>query len=650
MRKTIKILLVEDNETDAELILRQVHRAGYDVKSERVESREEMMTALDMQAWDIILSDYSLPNFGGRMALEVYKERDLDIPFIVISGAIGEETALEMMKAGAHDYLMKGKLTRLVPAIEREIQETKVRHQRRVMEMELRDSEARFRTMIETAPGLLIIVDKLGNAQYASPNCEEITGFTAEDIKTDFYCLVHEQDRNRAGRFIRLTLHEELEVRNFEFQGIRKDSIVWYGSASWKPFHVARESTQGFVMQIVDITSRKQTEEELRIVNRALRVTSECNLALVRATEEDSLLRDICRVIVENGGYRFAWIGYARQDSAFTIQPKAYYGFEEGYLSKISLSWADNKYGNGPMGRSIRNKKTVFVADAQSDPEITLFKDELLQRGYRSIISIPLFFEGNAFGCLGIYSSKVDAFDPDEIALLSEMAEDLSFGIHTLRTRTERRIAGMLLEQSNAELARAYDATLEGWSRALELRERETAGHSHRVVSMTIDLSRRMGINEEDLIHIRRGSLLHDIGKMGIPDSILLKPGPLSPDEWVIMQQHPMYAFQLLSGIPYLLAALNIPYCHHERWNGSGYPRGLKGEEIPLPARIFAVVDVWDALLSDRPYRPAWPKEKVFNYLHEQAEVQFDPRVVDTFFKIWEEKNNSDPEWLNIGD
>ncbi len=188
------------------------------------------------------------------------------------------------------------------------------------------------------------------------------------------------------------------------------------------------------------------------------------------------------------------------------------------------------------------------------------------------------------------------------------------------------------LQKANRELAEAYNDTLEGWSRALEMRERETAGHSLRVVDLTLQLAKALGVGEENLQHIRRGALLHDIGKMGIPDSILLKPSTLSEDEWVVMRQHPLYANELLKPIYYLEEAVDIPFCHHERWNGEGYPRRLKGEEIPLAARIFAVVDVFDALTSDRPYRPAWTLDAALRYIREQSGKLFDPKVVDAFF------------------
>lgn len=189
-------------------------------------------------------------------------------------------------------------------------------------------------------------------------------------------------------------------------------------------------------------------------------------------------------------------------------------------------------------------------------------------------------------------------------------------------------------QRASAELALAYDATLGGWARALEVRDHDTEGHSRRVSELTIELARAVGMSSSELAQVHRGALLHDIGKLGIPDHILHKPGPLSEEEWEIMRKHPEYAYRLLSPIQFLGPALEIPYCHHERWNGTGYPRKLSGEQIPLAARVFAVADVWDALRSDRSYRRAWSEEKARDYIKSNAGTLFDPKAVDVFLRI----------------
>lgn len=198
------------------------------------------------------------------------------------------------------------------------------------------------------------------------------------------------------------------------------------------------------------------------------------------------------------------------------------------------------------------------------------------------------------------------------------------------------------IEEAHTKLLSAYDATIEGWSRAMDLRDKETEGHTQRVTSLTEKLAKLAHMSDEDLINMRRGSLLHDIGKMGVPDSILHKPDKLTDEEWVVMRQHPQYAFEMIQPIEYLRPSLDIPHYHHEKWDGSGYPQGLKGEAIPLSARIFAIIDVWDALTSDRPYRQAWDKQRALDYIREQSGKHFDPHVVDLFHNMMAEDSETE--------
>jgi putative nucleotidyltransferase with HDIG domain len=247
--------------------------------------------------------------------------------------------------------------------------------------------------------------------------------------------------------------------------------------------------------------------------------------------------------------------------------------------------------------------------------------------GFRSYFVAPLVVKGQAVGALELFALSPLQPDREWMNFLETLAGQAAMAVNNRRLFESIR-------QSNRDLGEAYDTTLEGWSRALELRDRETQGHTLRVAEFTLRLARAAGIAEDDLVHVRRGALLHDIGKMGIPDGILLKPGPLDKEEWAVMRKHTTYAHELLSPVQFLIPALDIPYCHHERWDGTGYPRGLKGEAIPLPARVFSVVDSWDALSHDRPYRPAWSSDQVRAYLREKSGSHFEPRLVDLFLAM----------------
>ncbi len=280
------------------------------------------------------------------------------------------------------------------------------------------------------------------------------------------------------------------------------------------------------------------------------------------------------------------------------------------------------------IAHQVANSGTaILTTNAEEDPRFGKQHSVLLHH-FRSILCVPLKVKGEVTGV--IYADnrvRSGVFTHRDLKILTAFADQAAVAIENARLFDD-------LQRSNQKLAQAYDVTLEGWARALELRDQETQGHTRRVTQLTLKLAKKMGIKGEDLDHIRRGALLHDIGKMGIPDRILLKPGPLTEEEQKIMQQHPVYAYEMLKPIEKLQPALHIPYCHHERWDGSGYPRGLKGTQIPLAARIFAVVDVWDALRSERPYREAWPAKKVLKHIHDQAGKQFDPEVVKAFARL----------------
>jgi putative nucleotidyltransferase with HDIG domain len=308
--------------------------------------------------------------------------------------------------------------------------------------------------------------------------------------------------------------------------------------------------------------------------------------------------------------------------STRTLEYTAGRGFRTAALQRTHL-----RLGEGYAGQAAAERRIIHVPDLRRRSTDLLRSPTFAVEQFVSYYAVPLIAKGEVRGVLEVFHRGPLAADPEWLAFLDTLAGQAAIAI-------DNAVLFENLQRSNVEIALAYDATIEGWSRALELRDEATEGHTRRVTELTLQLAQALGMEPAELEHVRRGALLHDIGKMGIPDNILRKPGPLTDDEWVIMRRHPGYAYEMLSSIAYLRPALDIPYCHHERWNGTGYPRGLKGEAIPLAARIFAVVDVWDALCSERPYRPAWPKEKVLAEILAQSGEHFDPQAVRAFTEM----------------
>lgn len=269
----------------------------------------------------------------------------------------------------------------------------------------------------------------------------------------------------------------------------------------------------------------------------------------------------------------------------------------------------------------------VLTTNAQEDPR---FGGQLSVAAYqlRSILCAPLKIKEQLIGVIYVDNrARIGIFQESDLEVIKAFANQAAVAIDNAQLFDD-------LQKSNRELEKAYQATLEGWVRALDLRDKETEGHTQRVTILTQRLARAMGVEGDALVHITRGALLHDIGKMGIPDSILLKPGPLTDEERALICQHPVYAYEMLSPIEFLHPALDIPYCHHEKWDGTGYPRGLKGMEIPFAARIFPVIDVWDALVSNRPYRKGLPHDEVRSRIQTDSGSHFDPHVVDAFMEL----------------
>ena len=311
---------------------------------------------------------------------------------------------------------------------------------------------------------------------------------------------------------------------------------------------------------------------------------------------------------------------------ARTLDYAAGQGFRNHQVKGLHIPLGAGLAGQAALQRQIQSVSNLpdgLPSQDSQKPSVNIYAGE----GFLAHHAIPLSAKGQVQGVLEVFLRS--SFQPDDewFTFLETLSRQAAIAIDNSSLYDD-------LQRSNTNIVLAYDATIQGWSQALELRDKETEGHARRVTERTVQLAQLVGVPAADLEHVRRGTLLHDIGKMGIPDAILLKPGKLTEAEWVIMRRHPMLAYEMLSSIAYLRPALDIPHYHHEKWDGTGYPDGLKGEQIPLYARIFAIVDVYDALTNDRPYRPAWTPAQTLEYIRAESGKHFDPAIVEAFLNL----------------
>ena len=497
--------------------------------------------------------------------------------------------------------------------------------ERKQAENALQVSETKFRRLVEHLPTVIYMnpADDASSMNYVSPQIQALIGYTSEEWLTDqtlWMKALHPEDIEHVLAQTSHTDHQS-EPFDLEYRMTHRDGqLVWVHDQAIlvNDRDGKHHYWQGIML---DITARKQAEEKIQ-----------------RQLEHLIALSAVDRIIASNFDLKLSLseilvyvLKELRVDAADILifdsnMQMLEYGAERGFRTK-SVRKAQVRFGESYAGRVALERQLVQIPNIEDEPDNLLLKNFLAGEDFVCYYGVPLIAKGQVKGVLEVFHRS--KLNPDE--------EWIDF-LHTLARQVaiaaENAMLFASLQRSNLELTSAYDATIEGWSRALDLRDKETEGHSLRVTEMTGELSRVFGLSDMELVQVRWGSLLHDIGKMGVPDAILLKPGALTEDEWTVMKKHPFFAYEMLAPIRYLRQALDIPYCHHEKWDGTGYPRGLSGEQIPLSARIFAIVDVWDALTSDRPYRPAWTDNDALNYILMSSGTHFDPQVVDSFMQV----------------
>ncbi len=624
--RSLAALIIEDSEDDAQLVVRLLKKAGYEVAYEQIETAAQMRAALEQGIWDIVISDHSLPQFDSLTALMLLQETGLDIPFIAVSGTMSEETAVTMMKAGAHDYLNKENLTRLIPAIERELVQAKGRRERRRAEAALAESEQAHRTLFENVPVGLYRTSADGTILDVNPAMVKMFGYTERETLLAVNIVDLYVDRTVEEKF-KAEVERKDNISDFEAEYRRQD-----GSTFWarEHIHVVRNADGtplSYEGSLIDITGSRRNEEEIRQRLSELEVLYQSSIALSQLVNPKVIAQNIIDLLDQKMDWHHTTIRLYHPENE-TLELLAFNhpnlnSEEERRVVEKRFKTIVVKKGQGLSGWVIQHRQVVRTGDLKNDPR---YLDTF--PGLRSGLYVPIKIADRVIGVISIESEKANAFSESDERLTITLAAQAAIAINNSQLFDD-------LQRSNVDLTLAYDATIEGWSRALDLRDKETEGHTQRVTEITLRLAQTMGIGEDELVNIRRGALLHDIGKMGVPDSILFKPHELTNGEWEIMKKHAVFANEMLSPIRYLKsAAIDIPYCHHEKWDGTGYPRGLKGEQIPLAARIFSVADVWDALTSNRPYRAAWTKEQALQYIREQSGSHFDPQVADAFLKL----------------
>lgn len=503
--------------------------------------------------------------------------------------------------------------------------------ERRQAEDALRSSERKFRALAENIPSVVYQCNNDRNYSfiYLNDSIELLTGYPKTDFlngQLSFVDLYHPEDRTLIP-FPNLSEESQFNQEPFHITyRIRHKAGHWVWVDEWG---TGVADAQGKVQYLegvmIDITDRKRAEEELRRHAMELETLAVATSALRTAQNVMDMVPILARQALRAVNGTYASIFLLDIETGEFVS-RGWYTMDTPHARQRDESHLRHFPNSGITGRVATTGEIYMAEDIQNDPVILILDGEQERlKDVHGSVSLPLRAEDKIIGVMHIWSTEYRIFTDKEIRLLIALAETASNSIH-------RAILFEKTQEHAEELALAYDNTLAGWARALELRDEITEGHTRRVTELTLKLAYALNIPENEIVHIRRGALLHDIGKMGIPDSILHKPGPFTAQERMIMQQHTKYARDMLASISFLEPAIDIPYCHHEHWDGAGYPRGLKGEEIPLAARIFSVIDVWDALTSDRPYRRAWSQEKTRDYILERSGKQFDPKVVKAFF------------------
>lgn len=639
-KQPLRILLLEDEPTDAELVEAELREAGLHFVSLRVDTRDGFVRALDEFRPDIVLSDFRLPAFDGESAIKIVRERHPTVPVVMVTGAVGDEKAIELLKLGARDYVLKDRLARLPPVVERALSEERSIRARKAAEKALRESKARYEAIMQSANDAIACMKPDGTIHLWNKKSEEIFGYTAEEaIGQPLHQLItpvrYREKQTEGMQKFRATGTGYAVGNTLELVALHKNGNEFPVELSVSAMNINGEWHATGIIR--DITERRQAQARIQKLAQLYAMLSKTNTIIVHSANRDSLLSDICKAAVEDGKFIMAWVGLA-DDAAQRIIPVCHHGAEQGYLADILTSAGGTLADRGPTSIAIRENRISYINDLATDGRTLPWHEVALHRGFRSYVGLPLRLHGKVIGALSIYSGESDFFDAEQLDLMSEMSGDISFALDGFEREAQRQKAEEERETALEKLQNAFEGSIQLAASIAEKRDPYTAGHQQRVSELAVAIAREMGLEPERIESIRFGSLIHDIGKIGVPAEILSKPSRLTSMEMELIRAHVMIGYETVKDIEFPWPIAQMILQHHERLDGSGYPSGLKEADIILEARIIAVADTVEAMSSHRPYRPGRGVDVALEEIVAGRGKYFDKQVVDNCMRLFREK------------
>ncbi len=580
----LRALMIDDSEDDVLLTIRELKKGGYNPVYERIDTAADMKKALREKQWDIILCDYNMPTFNAPAAIAISKEANLDIPLIVISGTIGEETALECMRNGAHDYFMKGKLSLLCPAIARELEDARIRNKQKQAEQELRQSEEKYRTILENIEDGYYEVDLSGRFTFFNESMRKTLGYSSEELMgMNYRKFTDEKYAKKLFHTFNKVFNTGEPSKEFDWQLLRKDGTRRYIEVSVSLVKDASGNPAGFRGISRDITERKNAENLIR--------------------ESEAKYRNIFENAME-GIYQVTLGGHiVTVNKAFARMA--------GYASPQELIDSIKDVSTELYFRpEDRNRFLEIIAEKGS---VEGFEVEFIKK------------DGSVFWV--ILNARTVTDEQGHTLYNEGLAEDI-----TLRKKAEKQ-----LQHSLESLKRATNTTIQVLVSALESKDPYTAGHQAKSANLACAIAKEMGLDKEIIEGIRMAGIIHDIGKISVPAEILTKPSKLTDIEFLLVKEHAQSGYEMLKDVESPWPLAQIVYQHHERMDGSGYPRKLKGEEIILEARILSVADVVEAMASHRPYRASLGIEAALAEIEKNRGILYDSVVADACLRLFQE-------------